>query len=140
VAGFGLSIPVFDRNQGERRAAEFELEKARREAQAGRVAIETKLVAVVERLAAAAEVSDALNRDLVPATSSAFAAIETGYLEGKFGFLDVLVAQRALFDARSVLLDSLEEYALTRIELERIVGRPLTTVIGESTTSEGDRP
>jgi len=101
VAGFGLSIPVFDRNQGERRAAEFELEKSRREAQAGRVAIETELVAVVERLTAVAEVSDALNYDLVPATSSAFAAIETGYREGKFGFLDVLVAQRALFDARS---------------------------------------
>ena len=140
VAGFGLSIPVFDRNQGERRAAEFELERARREAQAGRVAIETELIAVVERLSAAAEVSVALNRDLVPATSSAFAAIETGYREGKFGFLDVLVAQRALFDARSVLLDSLEEYALTRIELERIVARPLTTLIGESTTSQGDRP
>jgi len=140
VAGFGLSIPVFDRNQGERRAAEFELEKSRREAQAGRVAIETELVAVVERLTAAAEVTDALNRDLVPATSSAFTAIETGYREGKFGFLDVLVAQRALFDARSVLLDSLEEYALTRIELERIIARPLTTLIGESTTSQGDRP
>ncbi len=140
VAGFGLSIPVFDRNQGERRAAEFELEKSRRDAQAGRVAIETELVAVVERLTAAAEVADALNRDLVPATSSAFAAIETGYREGKFGFLDVLVAQRALFDARSVLLDSLEEYALTRIELERIVARPLTALIGESTTSQGDRP
>ncbi|MBD3853569.1 MAG: TolC family protein [Acidobacteria bacterium] len=138
VAGFGLSIPVFDRNQGERRAAEFEVERARRDAQAGRVAIETELVAVVERLTAAAEVSDALNRDLVPATSSAFAAIETGYREGKFGFLDVLVAQRALFDARSVLLDSLEEYALTRIELERIVARSLTRIPHRVSTADGE--
>ena len=138
VAGFGLSIPVFDRNQGERRAAEFEVERARSEAQAGRVAIETELVAVVERLTAAAEVADALNRDLVPATSSAFTAIETGYREGKFGFLDVLVAQRALFDARSVLLDSLEEYALTRIELERIVGGSLTRISHRVSTADGE--
>jgi len=138
VAGLGLLIPIFDRNQGGRRAAEFEIERARRDAEAGRVAIETELVAVVEGLAAAAEVSEALSRDLVPAARGAFAAIETGYREGKFGFLDVLVAQRAFFDARSVLLDSLEEYALTRIELERIVGRPLKTLMGESATSQGD--
>ena len=63
-----------------------------------------------------------MKTQVVPAAESAFAATETGYTEGKFGFLDVLDAQRALFEARSLLLGSREEYALTLTELQRLIG------------------
>ena len=63
-----------------------------------------------------------MGRDVVPAATEVFAATEMGYSEGKFGLLEVLDAQRALFDARSLLLDSREEYAMTLTELERLVG------------------
>ena len=49
--------------------------------------------------------------------------MEIGYNEGKFSFLDVIDAQRTLFDARSILLDSVAEYALARVDLERLIGR-----------------
>jgi cobalt-zinc-cadmium efflux system outer membrane protein len=66
--------------------------------------------------------------------------VEIGYTEGKFGFLDVIDAQRTLFDARSLLLDSAAEYALAKVDLERLIGLeldaaegiPSSTTVGES--------
>lgn len=122
VAGVSLPLPIFDRNQGSRRAAEFETERVRRDAESIRITLEAEVAVVLERLCAAAQEANTMGDEVVPAAQAAFAATEIGYSEGKFGFLDVLDAQRALFEARSLLLASSEEYALTRTELERIVG------------------
>ena len=125
VAGISLPLPVFDANKGARRAAEFEFEAARRDVQAARVEIETALASVVQRLDAAGEIATSMEAEVVPAATSAFEAVEIGYTEGKFGFLDVIDAQRTLFDARSLLLDSVAEYAIARVDLERLIGRSL---------------
>ncbi len=53
-------------------------------------------------------------------------AVETGYREGKFAFVDVIAAQRTLLEASTLLVDSLEEYALARTEIERLIGAPTT--------------
>jgi len=125
VAGFSLPLPIFDANKGARRAAEFDLESTRRQNQEARVEIETRLLSVVQRLDAAVEIATALEAEVVPAATSALAAVEIGYTEGKFGFLDVIDAQRTLFDARSILLDSIAEYGLARVDLERLIGQGL---------------
>jgi len=130
VAGLSLPIPIFDRNQGSRRTAEFEVEGARLDAEAVRVALETELAAALERLHAAAQEATTMGREIVPGANVAFAATETGYSEGKFGFLDVLDAQRALFEARSLLVDSREEYDVTLTVLERLIGRPTVPQTG----------
>ncbi len=122
VAGMSLPIPIFDRNQGSREAAEFELERVRRDAEASRIDIEAKLAAGLELLHAAEQETEIMKSQVVPAAEAAFTAMETGYTEGKFGFLDVLDAQRELFESRSLLLDSREEYGLTLTELERLIG------------------
>ncbi len=133
VAGFSLPIPIFDRNQGARKAAQFDLERSRRDTEAARIALETRLAAGLERLRAAQIETTAMEHEVVPAARAAFAATELGYSEGKFAFLDVLDAQRALFESRSLLLDSREEYALARSEIERLTG------IGNDPTTAGTR-
>jgi cobalt-zinc-cadmium efflux system outer membrane protein len=125
VAGVGVAIPIFDRNQGARKAAEFDLARVRRDADTVRLAVETELAVVCERLNAAVEAAQSAEREVMPSATSALAAVETGYREGKFGFIDVIAAQRAFFEASTLLLDSLEEYAVARADLDRLVGRPL---------------
>jgi cobalt-zinc-cadmium efflux system outer membrane protein len=136
VAGISLPIPIFDRNQGARRAAEFDLERVRRDAEAVRIGLESGLASAYQRLQALALEVTALSHTIVPATQEAFASTETGYREGKLGFLDVLDAQRSLFDARMLLLDSREDYALARTGLERLIGQPLSPA--DSATSRTD--
>lgn len=142
VAGISLPIPIFDRNQGAWRAAEFELEQTLRDAEANRVDLEAELTSTLERLRAVTLEATTMSQEIVPAARSSFAATQAGYREGKLGFLDVLDAQRALFETRSLLLDSREEYAITRTELERLIGRPLSlqgmASPVEAFTSQGD--
>jgi len=139
VAGISLPLPVFDSNRGARRAAEFELESTRRQIHAARIELETGLVSVVQRLDAAVEVATSMEAEVIPAATSAFDAVEIGYNEGKFGFLDVIDAQRTLFDARSILLDSVAEYALARVDLERLIGRGMDVrEVNPNRTTTGD--
>ena len=73
----------------------------------------------------------------MPASTEAFEAMSLGFREGKFGFLEVLDAQRSLFEATLLDLESRQRYALARAELERLVGRPLsmTESPGDSTAA-----
>jgi cobalt-zinc-cadmium efflux system outer membrane protein len=125
VGGVSFALPIFDRNQGARRAAEFELERARREVEAKRVALESRLSRILEKLRAAADEARSYEREIVPASTEAFEAMSLGFREGKFGFLEVLDAQRSLFEARLLLLDGRQRYAAVLAELERLVGHPL---------------
>jgi cobalt-zinc-cadmium efflux system outer membrane protein len=47
-----------------------------------------------------------------------------GFSLGKFSFLDVLDAQRSLFDSQRQLLDQLMASHRARAEIERIFGTP----------------
>ena len=123
VGGLSLELPVFDRNQGARRAAEFELERTRREIEAERTALESRLVQVLERLRAVSEEARLYEEEIIPASAEAFDAMLLGFREGKFGFLEVLDAQRTLFEARLLLLDSQQRYATARAQLDRLIGQ-----------------
>jgi cobalt-zinc-cadmium efflux system outer membrane protein len=124
VAGVGVSIPIFDRRQGARRAAEFDLERTRRDADTARLTVETELAVVCEQLSAAVEAARSAEDEVMPSAMSALAAVEIGYREGKFAFVDVIAAQRALFEASTLLVDSLEEYAIASADLDRLIARP----------------
>jgi len=138
VAGVSVPLPIFDRNQGSIRAAKFELQRTQRVVESVQITLDAQLADTFQRLHAAAQETIIVDREVVPSANAAFAAVETGYREGKFGFLDVLDAQRALFDARSLSLDNHEEYFLSRTELERLIGRSLGT--GIDTAARGRYP
>jgi len=71
---------------------------------------------------------DNSNRTIIPEAENAYKIINDGYLFGKFTFLDVLVSQRTLFEARKNLITLLIDYHTGVAEIERLIGRPLTTV------------
>ncbi len=125
VGGVSMPLPIFDRNQGARRAAEFELERTRHDVTARRVALEGRLSRILERLRAAGEEARSYELEIMPASIEAFEAMSLGFREGKFGCLEVLDAQRSLFEATLLHLESRQRYAAARTELERLVGRSL---------------
>ncbi len=136
VGGVSMPLPIFDRNQSARRAAEFDLERTRHDVPARRVALEGRLSRILERLRAAGDEARSYEREIMPASIEAFEAMSIGFREGKFGFLEVLDAQRSLFEATLLHLESRQRYALAHAELERLVGRSL---IGdhEALTAQG---
>lgn len=125
VFGVSIPIPVFDRNQGNLKEALSRTEKARDELIALRVQQETLLAAAYERLVSARQSVETLKTDILPGAQSAFDAATKGFEFGKFGFLDVLDAQRTLVQAKSQYIDILLEAHQATSDIERILGKPI---------------
>jgi len=125
VLGFSLPLPLFDRNQGNIAAAEYGVSKTRHERMAAETSAWAWLVHARESAAAAADEVQALDSEVLPKAEETFAKTQRGYQEGKFSYLDVLDAQRTLFDVRTSHLDALERYGAAVVDIERLTGRAL---------------
>ncbi|MAE40147.1 MAG: transporter [Psychrobacter sp.] len=124
---FGLSfpLPLFDRNQGAIREAQYNLAKAFEERKSAEVAAHTALSEAYGVLSAAWATVIALKNDVLPAAQSVFDAATEGYRLGKFGILDLLDAQRTLFENRLQYLEALAAYHKAKASVERLIGEPL---------------
>jgi cobalt-zinc-cadmium efflux system outer membrane protein len=89
-------------------------------------------------LRAAGDEAQSYEREIMPASIEAFEAMSLGFREGKFGFLEVLDAQRSLFQATLLHLESRQRYALTHAELERLVGRSLNPIMNSGDAARGE--
>lgn len=121
---FGVSIPLplFDRNQGNLQEALSRIDKARDERIAAEVRLSTELAQAHERLTAAHQETELMQKEILPGAQSAYDAATKGFELGKFSFLDMLDAQRTFFQAKSQYLRALVEAHRSRAEIERIVG------------------
>lgn len=123
VLGFSLPLPVFNRNQGRILEAQHLATKAAVQRRSTEVRIESGLIAAYQALDAAHVEVQTLQSEILPKAQEAFDATNEGYRQGKFGLLDVLAAQRALFDARSRLLNAQAAYWQYVANIERLTGQ-----------------
>lgn len=123
VAGISIPLPLFDRNQGGILEARRRLAKAERERATAEARAHAALAETVQTLTTAFAEIDALRTAIMPGARSAFEAAGEGYRQGKFGLLDVLDAQRTLFEAIGMYVDALAAYHKGIADLERITGK-----------------
>jgi cobalt-zinc-cadmium efflux system outer membrane protein len=136
VLGFSLPLPLFNRNQGSIKEAEYLASKAAEQRRAVEAAITNALVASGERATAAHEEVQNLQAKVIPHAMEAFNGVQEGYRAGKFALLDVLTAQRALFDAQRQLSRGQASFQQTIVEIERFTGMPVEPApLPEATTS-----
>jgi len=125
VAGVSIPLPVLNRNQGNVQAAHQRLTKAMEERRTAEVLVTTALNTTYQNLAAANIEVTTLKTQVLPGAQSAFEATSKGYRLGKFGFLEVLDAQRSLFGAKAQYLRALASYHQAVAEVERLIGEPV---------------
>jgi cobalt-zinc-cadmium efflux system outer membrane protein len=126
LAGVSLPLPLFNRNQGERRAAHAELNVAEANLAAEKLQVEAEIISQRQQLEAAYAEAMALQGGVLGTAEQAFAASQEGYRAGKFGLLELLDTQRALIEARNAYLDSLLSYFQSQAALDRLLGRDVT--------------
>ncbi|GGC62825.1 TolC family protein [Undibacterium terreum] len=122
VVGISLPIPVFDSNKGSLLSALRREDKARDELAATENRLALEMAAAYQRHAQANAELEILRADILPGAQSAFDAASRGFELGKFSSLDVLDAQRTLFQARSQHLRALAESHRALAELHRLAG------------------
>jgi len=132
VVGFSVPLPVFDRNQGRIQEAEHRLTKAEQDMRNTEVRITTALNTAYQALDTAHSEVMTLRQEILPGAQSAYDAAREGYRLGKFGFLDVLDAQRTLFGAKNQYLAALANYHKSVADVERLVGSGMNETASDS--------
>lgn len=127
-----MPLPVFDRNQGNLLEARHQLSRAAEERRAAAVSVRAALVETYAELSTAFTEASTLRDAVLPGAQQAFDAAREGYRQGKFQFLDVLDAQRTLFEVRGQYIEALATYHQAVAALERLIGAPLGTLTPSS--------
>lgn len=122
LLGLTIPIPVFNSNQGGIQEAVSRQYKVEDELVAIKSQLSARLVSQYERLNAAKEAVTVLKMEILPNAESAFDAANKGFTAGKFNFLDVLDAQRTLFQAKTQYIQALLNAHQAIAEIERILG------------------
>lgn len=120
VVGLSLPIPVFNLNQGNIAKARHEVSKSEADKQVSALELSNELIRATQELQTAYDEAGSLKNTILPAAEKAFSLSREGYQAGKFPYLEVLDAQRTLFEARSQYNASLKNYHTHRAEVERL--------------------
>lgn len=128
VAGLMVPLPLFDRNQGNLREAHHRVDKAVDEQAATDLRLKAELTQAYEALSAAQNETRVLRSEILPAARSAFEVTNKGYELGKFGYLEVLDAQRTLFQNQILYVRALANYQRLVNELERLIAGPIDAI------------
>lgn len=123
VVGASLPFPLFNRNQGAIAAAQHELARAEEMRRQAEVEIKTTLAQALQSLTSYYFEATSLQKEVLPGAQTAFEAAREGYRQGKNGYLDVLDAQRTLFEVEFQFIDSLAGYHNSLADWERLIGR-----------------
>ncbi len=118
VVGLSFPIPVLNLNRGNIQKAGYEI--AARDAERQQTIRDTK-TEIMERqklLSDAYQEAKALQEDILPEAEAALKDARRGYSSGAFAYLDVLDAQRTLFESKTAYLDTLLEYQANQAEVE----------------------
>lgn len=122
VVGVSIPLPLFDRNQGAIYEAKKLADKAGSELEATRLRLLTELQQASSHLMVSTASLSVLKNTVLPAAQSAYEAATKGFEAGKFGFLEVLDAQRSLLAARARYLTTLAAAYQAATTIDRIVG------------------
>lgn len=135
VVGIAIPIPLFNTNKGALLEAAHKAERANADLDRERARLRLELTQAYANYEAAAQEAQRLKADILPAARLALDAMSRGYELGKFSFLDVLDAQRTLFQAQSQYVRALADAHAARADIGRLVGTPLAGVAQTPPTS-----
>ncbi|MBY4686826.1 TolC family protein, partial [Burkholderia contaminans] len=121
-------IPLFNTNKGALLEATHKAARANADLDRERTRLRLDLTQAYANFEAAAQEAQRLKADILPAARLALDAMSRGYELGKFSFLDVLDAQRTLFQGQSQYVRALADAHTARADIGRLVGTPLAPV------------
>lgn len=122
LVGVSMPIPLFNRNQGNVLAATRRADQARDLRNATELRLRTETRQALDLWQSANTEVRVFNQQILPAAQSAVDSATRGFEMGKFGFLDVLDAQRTLIAARTQYLTATAQATDAWVRIERIYG------------------
>ncbi len=123
VAGLSIPLPFFNRNQGNIQSAEVRIQQMDEIIRAQKLSVISTLNTSFNNLLSAYNNTIQLRDSILPESEKAYEITRQGYLQGRFAFIDLLDAQRTLFETQTQYLLELSDYYNSLIEIENITGK-----------------
>jgi len=132
VALFSIPLPVFNRNQGAIEAAQSRLDRAKVEQRIVDVSIRSGVAQAYQQLRAAYAQVLELRERTIPQAEAVFRGAQDAYARGLFRYIEVLDAQRTLFQLRASYVDALLAYHTQITDIARLTGRDPSESVGST--------
>jgi cobalt-zinc-cadmium efflux system outer membrane protein len=118
--GLSIPLPIIDRSKGKKQEAQANVHIA----QADQVAVEQRLLrewgTASKRFRTAVEQVTNYRERILPKANEALRLVQSGFEQGKFGFIDLLDTQRTTAEARLAYQQKLLELNVAQAELESL--------------------
>lgn len=123
MLGVSIPLPFFDRNQGNIYEASMLAYKSRDDYLGLKTQLQMQLQQAASEFDIAKNSASRLEAEIVPSANLAFERAKRGFEAGKFSFIEVLDAQRTLFQARARHLSALSNAYQALAQIDRILGQ-----------------
>lgn len=133
MLGVSLPIPVLNANRGNIQRARSDVSRAEQEGRQAELLLGSDLTRATQQLENAYLQATTLKNKILPSAQKAFSLAREGYGLGRFPYLEVLDAQRSLFDVKRQHIAASRDYHIARAAVERLTATnlPKLQTIGE---------
>lgn len=125
IIGLGVSLPIWNRNQGSRAAARAARHRATIELEAFRAAVDRDVRIAIRRYRSATEAVRAFDQQVVGTLAENLTLARETLAAGKLGLLEINNVRRDLVESQLTYLAAIAEAIDARAALERSIGRSL---------------
>ena len=135
----GLTIPLFNRNQGAIAAAAADLTRAQREIGRLELSLRSRAADVFDAYLTALRTSDSYRDQILPRAEEAYTLYLARYREMAAAYPQVLIAQRTVFQANEQYVNAAENAWRAAVELEGLLlvgGLDAPALPGENVAGE----
>lgn len=129
LVGVAIPIPILNRNQGAIQEAKSQILASEFNRDSERLKVDAEVLGTIQAIQTAYTEAIAFQRQILPAAEKAFTSANEFFQRGKLDYLNVLDAQRDLFNSREQYLQSLSAYHEALAELERLTGQGISELL-----------
>ena len=126
-AGVGITLPIFNRNQGARAEAGAAIEQAKRLRELVELQIRAEVESAVARYRAAQSASEVFQQGVIERSAQNVRTMRAAYEAGAFTISEFLAERRRFVDAQREFTEALTERAIALIDLQAAMAEPIST-------------
>ena len=117
----GISLPLFNRNQGDRAAARANLERAKADVRRLELALTSRVSGVFEAYLTSLHMSEEYAREILPRAEEAHRLYLERFRQMAAAYPQVLIAQRTLFQTSERYLSALQEAHVAAVQIRGLL-------------------
>ena len=124
-----IPLPISDRNQGARQKAIYNLAQKKMEQKTVQLSTNNLLSTTYTTYRNTLKTATSNKKDILPAAANLYESAKTAYREGKIDYLNLLDAQRTLFEAQYNYINSLTLHHITKTNINKLINNQYTAII-----------